>query len=70
MQSLNDKAKILNTLERILDGEPLNIPDIERLVAFLSIPINISMPSQDEAQAALYATRQVLREVWFKEVTQ
>lgn len=67
MKSLSDKEKILNTVIRILDNEPLNIPDIERFVALLGIPINISSPSQDEVQAALYATRQVLRDVWFQE---
>jgi hypothetical protein len=65
-----EKAKILNTLERVLDGEPLTIPDIERFVSFLSIPVNISTPNQDEVQAALFATRQVLRNVWFSDTEQ
>ena len=67
MQSLEERSKILNTLTRILDGEPLTVMDFERFAYFMSIPLSISNPNEDEQQQIMYAIRQTVRQNWLGE---
>ena len=46
---VTEKTKVLVVVDKIMDGEPVTVEDVNRLTILFRSPIQISNPSQEDA---------------------